>query len=125
MVKSVLKSFLNPTHAFLLTSIFLAVTFASESLKAQSIVKLKAKKEEAAVYLKPDFDAKVIYLLPKDKVVVGTRSTVEGLNGLGLFHKVKLSDKIYGYMLDTEVQITNSAVTQKKNPKNGIKKKAL
>lgn len=84
---------------------------------AQNIVQLQPIKDQAAVYKKPDFDAKILYLLPKDKKVLGTRSTVEGLQGLGLFHKVKLSDKVYGYMLDTEVRMTKSKNTEKKSPK--------
>lgn len=124
-MKSALKSFFIDTYFLAFICGLLFIFLLPVTAQAQSIVKLKAKKEEAAVYLKPDFDAKVIYLLPKDKVVVGTRSTVEGLNGLGLFHKVKLSDKVYGYMLDTEVQITKGQAPQKKNQKKGLKKKVL
>lgn len=90
---------------------------------AQNIVKLQAVKDQAAIYVKPDFDEKIIYLLPKEKHVIGTRSTVEGLQGLGLFHKVKLNSKTYGYVLDTEVKVIGSVDSKKKNLKNSSNKK--
>lgn len=125
MSKRIFKLSFIQTYALTFMIVLLCIGFVSRPVNAQSIVKLQPTKDQSAVYLKPDFDAKVIYLLPKDKKVLGTRSTVEGLNGLGLFHKVKLSNKIYGYMLDTEVQILNDKITQKKSPKNGTKKKSF
>jgi hypothetical protein len=108
------------TRAFGLVFIFL---IASSDLSfAQSIVYLQPKKDQAAVFRKPDFDEKIIYLLPKDKKVLGTRSTVEGLNGLGLFHKVKLSSKTYGYVLDTEVFFVKESLKKKNKKNNEISK---
>ncbi len=87
---------------------------------AQSIVVIQPVRDQAAIYQKPDFDAKIIYLLPKSKKVYATKSTTEGLNGLGLFHKVKLNSKTFGYMLDTEIKILGQKAqsTSKKKIKN-------
>ncbi len=98
----------------ILISLGLVLSLYSFSVKAQNVVTLKPRKTKAAIYKKPNFDAKIIYLLPKGKKVLGTRSTVEGSNGLGLFHKVKLGKSRYGYVLDTEVKISGSKPKSKK-----------
>ncbi len=98
----------------------ISILFASFAW-AQSVVVVEPVKDLAAVYSKADFDSKIIYLLPKGKKVIATRSTKEGVNGLGLFHKVKLNSKTFGYMLDTEVKILKSETVEnlsKKKVKN-------
>lgn len=107
---------------FFLNILFGSFVFLFSSLVyAQNLVIVQPTKDVAAVYSEPDFDSKIIYLLPNDKKVVATRSTKEGVNGLGLFHKVKLNSKTFGYMLDTEVKILKSEKvesTSKKKVKN-------
>ncbi len=102
-----------------------SLSFLSTLTYAQSVVQLAPKKDHAAVYEKPDFDSKIILLLPQDKKVFGTKSTVEGLQGLGLFHKVKLKDNVYGFMLDTEVEVLNAKTVEKKSPKIKEEKKKI
>ena len=75
----------------------------STNTYAKNIIILKAKKRQVPVYKKPDFDSEVIYILKKEKKFYGTLETLEGLNGLGLFHKVRINAKTYGYVLDTDI----------------------
>lgn len=84
---------------------------------AQAIVILKVTKDLAPVYLKPDFDSKVIYSLKRNQKIYGTQKTKEGLGGLGLFHKVQLNKKkkIFGYVLDTDLKKVNSTGLKKKS----------
>lgn len=104
-------------------SFLMCICVSHAKVWAQAVVTLQSKKENAAVYAEPDFDAKIIYLLPRGKKLVGTRSTREGISGLGLFHKVKLNSKTYGYVLDTEVVLQGSAKSDKK--KNDVKNKSV
>lgn len=98
---------------FFILFLFLSFAFLTRA-KAQGVVMLESKLEQSAVFDRPNFDAKILYLLPKNKKLPGTRSTVAGDDGLGLFHKVKLNSTTYGYMLDTEVDIVGSKGSKKK-----------
>lgn len=59
----------------------------------------------AAVYDKPDFDSKVIDFVPYDTKVVISRKAYAGMEGLGLFHKVRVRGKI-GYIPDTDIRVS-------------------
>ncbi len=86
-----------------------------------SVVKLVVVKPVAVVYERPDFDSPVIYQLPAKKQVYGTRKTIVGEAGLGLFHKIRLRKGVYGYILDTEVR-SLGGTSQNSSAKDAKKK---
>lgn len=107
-----------------LYSILLVFLIPTASKAAREIVKLEVIKSSIRVYQKPNFDSPVIYQLQRKKKVYGTRRLLEGQNGLGLFHKVRLRKGVYGYVLDTDVKIQGSVkASKKKRDKKTVKSK--
>jgi hypothetical protein len=97
---------------FFLSFIFL-VSFSLEASakKARSLSKGQSKSiivlemaKTTNVYKSPNFDAKVLLRLESGRKVMGTRKTVQGTDGFGLFHKVRLRKGVYGYIVDTDIE---------------------
>lgn len=64
----------------------------------------------AAVYKAPSFDAPVLDYLDKGKKVLISGKTYPGAGGLGVFFKVKIGKKQYGYLVDTEVKPSGGGI---------------
>ncbi len=62
----------------------------------------------AAVYEKPDFDSKVIDFVPYNTKVIVSKRAFAGVEGLGLFHRVRVRGKL-GYIPDTDIRVAESA----------------
>ena len=76
--------------------------------------------KQANVYKSPSFDAKVLVRLKEGRKVLGTKKTVAGTDGFGLFHKVRLRKGLYGYILDTSVKgFKPEGIFNKRKKKSG------
>lgn len=78
--------------------------FAAKSKSRKTVGVLEIGKPRVNVYKKPSFDSRVLIVLGKGKKLYGTRKTRAGIDGLGLFHKVRLKKGVYGYILDTDIK---------------------
>jgi hypothetical protein len=74
--------------------------------------------EGATVYVDPDFDSKVIAVLPPGMKVVISQRKFPGRGGLGAFYRIRFNKKRLGYVADTEVitEFQKVGKKQKKNP---------
>lgn len=72
----------------------------------------------AAVYLKPDFDSKLVGYLPAGMQVIASQKLFKGSGGFGLFYKVRAANKMVGYVADTDVipQLAKGKKGVKENP---------
>ncbi len=81
---------------FLLTTL----SFPSSAEKATVLV---IRKSKAPIYKKASFDSRILAYAPKGKKLYGTKKARPGVEGFGLFHKVRIKKGLYGYILDTDV----------------------
>lgn len=102
----------------------LAVAMFGPSKAHASVAKLVVVKPAATVYAGPDFDAEVIFQLPAKRQVYGTKKTFVGATGLGLFHKVRLRQGVYGYVLDTDVKVLETQDSKSSSSKKKVLKKS-
>lgn len=65
---------------------------------------LQISKEQTPAYAEASFDARIIVSLKKGQKLYGIKKKVSGIDGLGLFHKVRLKKGVYAYVLDTAVK---------------------
>lgn len=109
----------------LLLFLFMGLTVAMfcPSHAHASVAKLMVVKPTATVYAGPDFDAEVIFQLPAKRQVYGTKKTFVGATGLGLFHKVRLRQGVYGYVLDTDVKVLETQDSKSSSSKKKVLKK--
>ena len=89
-------------YIFLLSFLFPLISYG------QNVVIFKAKKRQVPVYKQPDFDSQIIHIFKRNKKFYGIQKILEGHQGLGLFHKVRVNAKTYGYVLDTHVLFADS-----------------
>ncbi len=82
----------------------LLVIDPASAKKSKQSQKGIVKVDGAAIYKKPDFDSAILDYLDKGLKVVLTRKTYKGKDGLGVFYKIRLGKKRYGYIVDTEVK---------------------
>lgn len=84
----------------LFTFIFLFFSFSTYA----KVRVVEIEKHGAAVYKKPSFDARVIIQLKRGQKLYSSDKKIQGLDGMGLFYKVRLKKGIYGYVLDTALK---------------------
>ena len=82
--------------------IFISLLFSS-SIASAKVVVLKLR-TASPVYKKPSFDSKVMVNLKKGFRIYGLDTPVTLKGGFGLFYKVRLKKKIYGYIPDTAIE---------------------
>lgn len=82
---------------------FLIVSL-DHALASSKVGLIQISKSNAQVYKEPSFDAKIITNLKRGQKLYALKKKFEGLDGLGLFYKVRLKKKSYGYVLDTSVK---------------------
>ena len=75
----------------------------SSSLASAKVVVLKLRKA-SPVYKEASFDSRVMVTLKKGFRIYGIEKPRAAKDGFGLFHKVRLKKKIYGYIPDTAVE---------------------
>ncbi|MEZ4872318.1 MAG: hypothetical protein R2827_08745 [Bdellovibrionales bacterium] len=75
---------------------------SKNSKKPQSQTGLIAV-EGATVYKTADFDATIMDYLSKGKKYRISMRTYEGAGGLGVFYKIRLRKKVFGYIADNEI----------------------
>lgn len=74
--------------------------------------------EGATVYQSPDFDSKVVVVLPPGLKVSSSHRTFPGKGGLGLFYRVAYEKTKTGYVADTELipEFKRKGKRPEKNP---------
>ncbi|MBC7458072.1 MAG: hypothetical protein H7235_07330, partial [Bdellovibrionaceae bacterium] len=88
---------------FLLQSVMLPSVFAAEKFR-----KAQAIRPDVEIYGHASFDAKIIYYIkPGDFYYISNKT-------FGPFYKIKVSDKILGYVADTELNIQGVGAIQEK-----------
>lgn len=71
------------------------------------------KVDGAAVYKFPNFDAPVVEYFDKSKKVRISKKKYKAVNGLGIFYKVRIRRKVYGYITDVDVNVRGVVATPK------------
>lgn len=86
--------------------------------KGSSSQKAVIKVEGAAVYKEPNFDSQVLDYLSLSKQVRISKKVYKGVGGFGLFYKIKLATRKYGYIVDTEIELSekNYETLSESNP---------
>ena len=78
----------------------------AKPVKAKSVIKAQwgvIVEEGTAVYQRPDFDSPVIDYLKQGHKLRISRKSYQSKSGFGSFFKVRLREKVYGYVSDSEV----------------------
>ncbi|MBC7457944.1 MAG: hypothetical protein H7235_06675, partial [Bdellovibrionaceae bacterium] len=88
----------------LLQSVMLPSVYAAEKFR-----KAQAIRPDVQIYSNASFDAKIIhYIKPGDFYYISNKT-------FGPFYKIKVSDKILGYVADTELNIQGVGAIQEKS----------
>lgn len=98
---------------------------ATKKVAAQRAI---VQTEGAAVYQLPDFDSKMLGYVPQGVAVIASQKLYKGRGGFGLFYKVRTSEKIIGYMADTDLipALSKTKKGSKENPEfQDLKEKQL
>jgi hypothetical protein len=69
----------------------------------------RVKIDGAAIYEAPNFDSPVLEYMDTNKKVLISKKLYSGVGGMGAFYKIKLSNGVYGYITDTDVEINRGA----------------
>ena len=110
------SSAVQVSRLFLLISISLFLSIG-QIADAKTRKKRRSKKSQVGivavegviVYKKADFDATIVDYLTKGKKYRISRRTYEGAGGLGVFYKVRVRKKVFGYIADNEIIPKNKA----------------
>lgn len=94
---------LNSITLLLLATSFIFIITPQNAQAESRIGVLEIRKRRVPVYKKASFDSRIIAYAKKGKKLYGTKKTRPGIEGFGLFHKVKLRKGLFGFILDTDV----------------------
>ena len=98
-----------------------AAASAPPAVPAVEYVHASIVTDGAAVYGKPDFDSPVQDYLGFQTAVVVSKRPYAGSGGMGLFHKIRYSNKI-GYIPDTDIKVSKKDASDEKRNENPRKK---
>jgi hypothetical protein len=93
---------------FVLISILIQSMMLSSAFAAEKFRKAQAVRPDVEIYGTASFDAKIIQYIKPGKYYYISNKT------FGPFYKIKISDKILGYVADTELDIQGVGVIQEK-----------
>lgn len=68
----------------------------------------KVKVDGAAVYQVANFDSPVLAYLDREQKIFMSKKLYPGIGGLGAFYKVRLKKGVYGYIVDTDVELSSA-----------------
>lgn len=102
----------------LIASLIVSVGIGAQEKKSKKKRKWRSqnaivKINGASVYRYPNFDSPVMTQFPVEKVVRVSRKVYKGVGGLGLFYKVRVKPRIYGYIADVDI-VPQIAIKKKK-----------
>ena len=100
--------FVSRFLSFFLISILAQVALSTQAVAVEKFRKAQAVRSDVEIYSTASFDAKIIhYIKPGDYYYISNKT-------FGPFYKIKISNKILGYVADTELNIQGIGTVQEK-----------
>ncbi len=112
-------------YRFLL--VVLLFGFSSNVFAQAKTFAVEIVKPSVQAYAKPSFDARVIVSLKRGQKLYALKKKFVGLDGFGLFYKVRLKKGVYAYILDTSIRgfkKSGKSVKKKRKKSGGISGRA-
>lgn len=71
------------------------------------------KVDGSAIYEYPNFDSPVIEYMDRSKKVKISKKIYPGIGGLGAFYKIRVKKGVYGFIADTDAEVTGKKLSEK------------